>query len=497
MAEKDYYSDENLGKEPKSKTLSMFPFIIAGLIFTCFVLVLYNGVMNDDSGKQKQALEQEKIRQQTSAGNTERSDYLKDGTTAVYQGKKTELLDDKKVTNVQHSSEDLTELKKTLAMQQAEIERLKKEKLGKGNNQQGRGGSASANDANIEAQAIQNMKRQIADMKKQAFISALTSSSKPKSQIGSNPNGSFDENSQNGNYDSNSRKAQMQSKLNNIKSQIASLNAGDTGTGTSMGGFSSSSRSSPASQLSSSNHMIGYSEPTSSEGKYDLNSYDQMSKQNGWTLNNSLETPTTSYIVRAGFVIPATLISGINSDIAGQIIGQVSQNVYDTATGKYILIPQGTRLVGTYSAGASYGQERIMIAWNRLVFPDNKTLDIGSMSGTDLGGYSGFHDKVNNHWWKLISSAFLMSGITAGVVIATDNNKNSSNSNSSSNTANDQLRQAMATQFGNVISRVIERNLNVSPTLEIRAGYEFNVMVTRDLVFKTPYRSFDYEAEGL
>ena len=132
-----------------------------------------------------------------------------------------------------------------------------------------------------------------------------------------------------------------------------------------------------------------------------------------------------------------------------------------------------------------------MIIWQRLVFPDNKVLDIGSMEGADTGGYAGFHDQVNNHWWKLISSAFLMSGITASVSIAVDRNSNKNNNNA--NSVNSDISSALAGQLGNVMARVIERNLNIAPTLEIRQGYNFNVMVTKDLIFDKPYSSFDYK----
>ena len=223
--------------------------------------------------------------------------------------------------------------------------------------------------------------------------------------------------------------------------------------------------------------------------------YAQMASSGKWDLGSSLEAPIGDpYLVRAGTVIPATLISGINSDLPGQIIGQVSQNVYDTAVGDHLLIPQGTRLLGTYNSGnIGYGQERVMIAWQRLIYPDGKVLDLGSMPGTDQGGYSGFADLVDNHWWELISGAFLMSGITAGVAVATeDEDDSSSDDNSDSNSINDELRQALATQFGNVIAQVIQRELNVSPTIEIRPGYKFNVMVTKDMHFASPYKAFDY-----
>ena len=196
--------------------------------------------------------------------------------------------------------------------------------------------------------------------------------------------------------------------------------------------------------------------------------------------------------MRAGTVIPATLISGINSDLPGQIIGQVSQNVYDSATGKYLLVPQGTRLIGAYGTQVAYGQERVLVAWQRLVYPDGKALDIGGMPGTDMAGYSGFSDLVDNHWWKLISSAFLMSGIVATVSVATDDDDDSSNDDDDSTSMNDEMMRAMATQFGNVIAQVIQRNLNISPTIEIRPGYKFNVMTTRDMNFAGPYQEFDY-----
>lgn len=223
-------------------------------------------------------------------------------------------------------------------------------------------------------------------------------------------------------------------------------------------------------------------------------SYAGFKNKDSWASDQVLEEPTNKYSVRAGVVIPAVLISGINSDLPGQIIAQVSQNVWDSGTGKYLLIPQGTRLIGTYSSGITYGQERVMIGWQRLIYPDNRALDLGSMPGTDVSGYSGFSDQVNNHWWKLIANSFLMSGIVAAVAVSVDSNNNNSNSsNSSSTNVSDTLRSTLASQFGGVIANVIQRNLNVSPTLEVRPGYRFNVMVTKDLTFKKPYKLFDYK----
>lgn len=118
-------------------------------------------------------------------------------------------------------------------------------------------------------------------------------------------------------------------------------------------------------------------EPTRS-GKNDVR---QFTQKDSWNLDSQVEGPASPYMIRAGFVIPATMISGINSDLPGQVMAQVSQNVYDTATGKYLLIPQGTRLIGAYSSDVAFGQERVLMAWQRLIFPDGKALDIRAMPG--------------------------------------------------------------------------------------------------------------------
>jgi type IV secretory pathway VirB10-like protein len=142
-----------------------------------------------------------------------------------------------------------------------------------------------------------------------------------------------------------------------------------------------------------------------------------------WRLDSQPEAPRSPFELRAGFVVPATLISGINSDLPGQIMAQVAQNVYDTPTGKHLLIPQGSRLVGSYSSDVAYGQARVLVAWQRIVFPDGKAMDIGAMPGADSAGYAGFNDQVNNHYLRLFGSAFLMSGVTAGITMSQGQNR--------------------------------------------------------------------------
>lgn len=224
-------------------------------------------------------------------------------------------------------------------------------------------------------------------------------------------------------------------------------------------------------------------------GKNSLAQFAGSGQGDRWELGSKTEPPRTPFELRAGFVLPATLISGINSELPGQITAQIAQNVYDTPTGKYLLIPQGSRLVGSYSSDVQYGQARVLVAWQRIVFPDGKAMDIGSMPGADSAGYSGFKDKVNNHYVRIFGSALLMSAVTAGVSLSQDVGNNP---NDDSQRASDALSEALGQQLGQVMAQMIAKNLNIAPTLEIRPGYRFNVMVTKDMTFSKPYKSFDY-----
>jgi type IV secretion system protein VirB10 len=214
-------------------------------------------------------------------------------------------------------------------------------------------------------------------------------------------------------------------------------------------------------------------------------------RESRWHLNSRLEKPNSQYELRAGNVIPGVMVSGISSELPGQIIAQVSQNVYDTATGRYLLIPQGTKLFGVYSSDVSFGQNSVLVAWQRLVFPDGKALDIGSMPGADSAGTGGFRDQVNHHYARIYGSALLMSGIVAGITYSQHiNQPNQVGINLP--TAGSVLSQAVGQQLGEVTSQLISKNLNVSPTINIRPGYRFNVIVIKDLTFKQPYQQFLY-----
>lgn len=210
----------------------------------------------------------------------------------------------------------------------------------------------------------------------------------------------------------------------------------------------------------------------------------------GWKLNSTMDIPETPFVLRAGYVIPGLMISGINSDLPGQIMAQVSQDIFDTATGRHVLIPQGSRLVGAYSAQVAYGQSRVLVAWDRIIFPDGKALDIAGMKGADSAGYAGYKDKVNTHFWRVFSSAFLMSGIVAGVNLSQDSG--GVDGLSDRQRASDAMSEALGQQLGQAMTQMIMKNLNIAPTIEIRPGYRFNIMVSKDMVFSKPYESFDY-----
>lgn len=229
------------------------------------------------------------------------------------------------------------------------------------------------------------------------------------------------------------------------------------------------------------------STPPSAPLGRDYGQFDSASQQDRWRLDAQVQPPRSPYELRAGFVVPALLISGINSNLPGQVVGQVSQDVFDTATGKWTLIPRGSRLIGQYSSDVAYGQARILIAWQRIVFPDGKALDIGAMPGADSAGYAGFQDRVNNHYFRIFGSALLMSGVTAGIALSQPDSHNTNRQD-----ARSAMSEALGQQLGAVTAQMIARNMSIAPTLEIRPGYRFNVVVTKDLTFSKPYRLFDY-----
>jgi type IV secretory pathway VirB10-like protein len=209
----------------------------------------------------------------------------------------------------------------------------------------------------------------------------------------------------------------------------------------------------------------------------------------------TLHPPASAYTVMAGSVIPAVLIGGINSDLPGPVLAQVSENVFDSASGKSLLVPQGSRLVGAYQNGGAYGQQRVQIAWRRLIFPNTASMDLPQMPGTDQGGYTGFSDQVNNHYLATFGTAALTSLISAGQMVGQmaafgGGGTYGANGYYQPNQwamAGEMAGSAASGQYGALGQQMMGNGMRRPPTIEIRPGYQFNVMVTEDLAFPAPY----------
>ncbi|MGU3399899.1 TrbI/VirB10 family protein [Brucellaceae bacterium D45D] len=188
--------------------------------------------------------------------------------------------------------------------------------------------------------------------------------------------------------------------------------------------------------------------------------------------------PASPYILQAGAVIPAAMITGIRSDLPGQITAQVTENVYDSPTGSLLLIPQGTRIIGQYDAGVTFGQRRVLLVWNRLIMPNGRSIVLERQPGVDASGYAGLEDGVDYHWWELMKAAGLSTLLGIGTELATDDE--------------DRLIRAIRDGAQDTINQagqqIVQRQLQVAPTLTIRPGYPVRVIVTRDLVLE-PYRN--------
>jgi len=220
-----------------------------------------------------------------------------------------------------------------------------------------------------------------------------------------------------------------------------------------------------------------------------INSNQMVAESSSKTLTDtptkaSLKNLQSAYVIQAGTLIPGILMTGINSDLPGQIIGQVRSNVYDSVQGRYLLIPQGSKIIGVYDAKIIYGQERVLVAWQRLILPNGQSMDLSDMAGIDNSGYSGFTDQVNAHYSKLLGSAMLMSVLGAGVQLSQPQTDHAAFTENSISQA---LSQNVAGSVMTTASELTAKNLNIQPTLEIRPGYTFNISVTKDLVFPKAY----------
>jgi len=191
-----------------------------------------------------------------------------------------------------------------------------------------------------------------------------------------------------------------------------------------------------------------------------------------------LQDPVSPYQVMAGTVIPASLVTGINSDLPGQVIAQVTENLYDTVTGRHLLIPQGARLIGRYDSVIAFGQSRALVVWSRLVMPDGSSIVIENLPATDTAGYAGLEDQVNYHTWRLLTGIALSTLLGVGTELTFGEEESD---------LLRAMRQAAQRDANRAGQSITERHLDRPPTITIRPGWPLRVIVHRDLILR-PYR---------
>ena len=200
-------------------------------------------------------------------------------------------------------------------------------------------------------------------------------------------------------------------------------------------------------------------------------------------LRSTRTAPLSEYEIKAGWEIPAVLEQSLNSDLPGEIKALVMSNVYDTASGQYLLIPQGSRLIGKYDARVAYGQDGVQVVWNRIIFPDASSVDLSGMVGLDSQGNSGLRGKVDRHYKRLFGFAALTSAFTAAFEISQRRNQ----SVLATPSVSDSASSAVGRELSETGAQITRRNLNVQPTIKVPAGYKFTVRVDHDILFDSPY----------
>ena len=205
--------------------------------------------------------------------------------------------------------------------------------------------------------------------------------------------------------------------------------------------------------------------------------------------SGNLALPASPYQVMAGTVIAGALVTGIKSDLPGDVIATVTEPVFDTSTGKFLLIPQGSRILGKYNSQVSYGQSRVQVVWNRVILPDTSSLTLDNLVGTDPAGYAGLEDDVDWHWKRIFAGAVLTTLLGVGAELAAPENRQDGNRIviAGRDSAQDSINQV-----GQEITR---RNMNIQPTLTARPGLPVRVIVARDLVLR-PYQPMFYQLGG-
>ncbi|RWD52301.1 MAG: TrbI/VirB10 family protein [Mesorhizobium sp.] len=193
---------------------------------------------------------------------------------------------------------------------------------------------------------------------------------------------------------------------------------------------------------------------------------------------HALQTPASPHQVMAGSVIAASLITGINSDLPGLVVAHVTENIYDTVTGSVLLIPQGSRLIGTYDSVVAFGQRRALLVWQRILLPDGSSIEIDNLPATDTAGYAGLEDKVDFHIWRLIKGIALATLLGVGTELSLGEDESD---------LVRAIRESTQQNVNRAGQRITEKNLNIQPTITVRPGWPLRVIVHKDLVLR-PYK---------
>ncbi len=194
--------------------------------------------------------------------------------------------------------------------------------------------------------------------------------------------------------------------------------------------------------------------------------------------SHSLQKPRSPFTLMAGTIIAASLLTGLNSDLPGQVIAHITEPVYDTVTGRYLLIPQGSKLIGTYDSRIAYAQTRALVAWQRIILPNGTSVVIDNLPATDPAGYSGLNDTVDNHIGQLLRGVALATVLNVGTELTFGGNENELVA---------ALRQASQNSVQRAGDRIIQKKLDVQPTLKIRPGWPLRILVAKDIIMK-PYQ---------
>lgn len=200
------------------------------------------------------------------------------------------------------------------------------------------------------------------------------------------------------------------------------------------------------------------------------------------TSPDRLVKPASPFSIQAGTIIPAALITGIRSDLPGQVTAQVTENIFDSPTGRVRIVPQGARLIGSFDSQIAFGQSRVLLVWTRLILPNGRSVVLERQPAADAAGYSGLENEVDNHWKALIGAAALSTLLAVGAEVNSGADVNDTNS-----ALVQALRRGTGSSFNQTGQQVMRRNLNIQPTLTIRPGFPVRVIVNRDLVLE-PYR---------